>query len=131
LFEHITEKLKGFTAGLTKECEKMLGDPPCDYTLMGLGSMPLQQMTPYSDLEFAILTANDKYRASDDPKVRNYFTNLSHLLHFKVINLGETVIPASKFKKYNDGFSLHLEHLVKRGFNFDLGGKTVLSHLAI
>jgi tetratricopeptide (TPR) repeat protein len=129
LFEHITGELKGFTARLTKECEEILGAPPCDYTLIGLGSMALQQMTPYSDLEFAILTASDDYRASDDPKVRNYFTNLSHLLHFKVINLGETVIAASKFKQYNDGFDLHLEHLVNRGFNFDLGGKTPLGRI--
>ncbi len=59
--------------------------------------MALKQMTPYSDLEFAILTENDYYKQSNDPKIKQYFKNLSHLVNFKMSNLGETIIPTSKY----------------------------------
>ncbi|WP_161791869.1 tetratricopeptide repeat protein [Candidatus Jidaibacter acanthamoebae] len=122
LFEHIAEQVKGFIARIFKECEEVIGKPPCKYSVIGLGSLALNQFTPYSDLEFAILTGNEEYKHNSDPKVQNYFKNLSHLVHFKVICLGETIIPTSKY-------SINLESFVCRGFNFDLGGKTPLGRI--
>ena len=40
-------------------------------------------------------------------------------MHFKIINLGETALPLSRF-------GLDLDDLVNRAVNFDLGGKTPL-----
>ena len=40
-------------------------------------------------------------------------------MHLRMINLGETVIPMSKY-------GISLDHLARRGLNFDLGGKTPL-----
>lgn len=122
LFQDIAQKMKEFLAELYKESEQEIGKPPCEYTVIGLGSMALQQMTPYSDLEFAILTKNDNYRDSSDPKVKEYFKSLTHLVNFKIINLGETSIP---FSKYN----LDLDHLIRVAVNFDLGGKTPLGRI--
>jgi predicted nucleotidyltransferase len=69
---------------LAKECESRLGKPPCDYAIIGLGSVARMEATPFSDLEFAILYSDPEI----GDKIR-YFRILSHFLHLKVINLGE------------------------------------------
>ncbi len=118
LFAEIAQRVGAFLGRLYQESEDELGPAPCKYTVMGLGSMALQQMTPYSDLEFAILTEGSGDAATLD-KYRAYFRELSHLVHLRVINLGETVMPRSKY-------GVSLDYLGKRGINFDLGGKTPL-----
>lgn len=122
LFEHIAKEVKEFAARIFRECEEIMGAPPCKYSVIGLGSLALNQFTPYSDLEFAILTENEEYKNHDNPKIKDYFKNLSHLVHFKVICLRETIIPTSKY-------GINLESFVCRGFNFDLGGKTPLGRV--
>ncbi len=123
LFEDTANIMQKFLAKLYSDSEKTLTiPPPCKYAVIGLGSMALQQMTPYSDLEFAILTDNEDYQQSDDPKVREYFKNLSHLVNFKVINLGESIIPTNRY-------GLDMSHLVHRAVNLDLGGKTPLGRI--
>ena len=118
LFFDIAEKIKPMLARLYGESKALLGLPPCQYAIIGLGSLALQQATPYSDLEFAILMedAPDEDTAEE---WRKYFRKLSHLVHFRVINLGETVIP-------KDQYGVSLDHLGRKGLNFDLGGKTPL-----
>ena len=118
LFGEIAQRMGELLAKLYQESEALLGSAPCKYAVMGLGSMALQQITPYSDLEFAILMEDAKNEAQE-ARWKEYFRKLTHLVHFRVINLGETVVPFGKYK-------LSLDHLGKRGFNFDLGGKTPL-----
>ncbi|MEO1301042.1 MAG: ankyrin repeat domain-containing protein, partial [Bacteroidota bacterium] len=115
LFHDIATQVKAFLARLYLESEQELGPAPCKYTVMGLGSMALQQMTPYSDLEFAILIEE----CTNEVAARAYFKQLTHLVNFRVINLGETKIPNSKH-------GVNLEHLIKRGINLDLAGLTPL-----
>ncbi|MEO1219457.1 MAG: ankyrin repeat domain-containing protein [Bacteroidota bacterium] len=115
LFHDIAERIKAFLARLYRESEQELGPAPCKYTVMGLGSMALQQMTPYSDLEFAILMEE----CTNEVAARAYFKCLTHLVNFRAINLGETNIPRDKY-------GVGLDHLVKTGINLDLGGKTPL-----
>ena len=122
LFEDIAEQTKSLLANFYEECEKELEaagiERPCKYAIMGLGSIALQQTTPYSDLEFAILMGNAPDEATAEAW-RTYFRKLTHLVHFRVINLGETVLPFSEYK-------ISLDHLGRKGLNFDLGGKTPL-----
>ena len=122
LYGNITHLMKNFLANLYRDSEKIIGAPPCSYSIIGLGSMALQQITPYSDFEFAILTDNEEYKKSNNNKIKNYFIYLTHLVHFRVINLGETVIPTSRY-------GVDLSELTKVGVNFDLGGKTPLGRL--
>jgi len=122
LFAEISAGISQFLARLYRESEEELAKlgikVPCEYAIVGLGSMALQQMTPYSDLEFAILLEDQEDKETLATH-REYFRQLSHLVHFRVINLGETVLPMSKYGSRLDRFS-------KRGVNFDLGGKTPL-----
>ena len=125
LFGEIAQRVSEFLAKLYQESELVLGPAPCKYAVMGLGSMALQQITPYSDLEFAIVMEDAPDEATTEAW-RTYFRKLTHLVHFRVINLRETVLPYSQYqyKKYKN--ELSLDHLGKRGLNFDLGGKTPL-----
>ena len=118
LFADIAGDIKSVLGDFYQAGEQVLGPPPCHYAIMGVGSIALQQTTPYSDLEFAILMED----APDEDTAetwRAYFRKLTHLVHFRVINLGETVLPFSQYK-------ISLDHLGRKGLNFDLGGKTPL-----
>ena len=118
LFADIAKGIRQFLARLYQESEKEVGPAPCQYAVMGLGSMALQQITPYSDLEFAILMEDSEDEATLE-KNRTYLRQLTHFVHLRVINLGETVLPMNKYDVSLDDFS-------NRGVNFDLGGKTPL-----
>jgi predicted nucleotidyltransferase len=135
VFRNIQDMYIRLASMLVKECEIRLGKPPCDYAIIALGSVARMEATPYSDLEFAILYS--------DPAIGDkisYFRVLSHFLHLKVINLGETILPALGIEQLNDFQSedpvgnWFYDSATPRGISFDgampWASKTALGRMA-
>ncbi|NGY95902.1 hypothetical protein NEOC84_001831, partial len=111
LYSEIAQWIKTFFKHLVDQAQEVLGPSPCEYAMMGFGSLAREEMTPYSDLEFGILIQKDTFGN------RDYFRRLTALLHLKVINLGETILPALNIPciKEVDFF----DSVTPRGFAFD------------
>ena len=109
----------GLVQRLLADCYKQLGPIPegCERAIIGLGSLSTGTITPWSDLEFAILV--------NDAKHKEYFRNLTKLLHIKIINLGETHLKSmgveslNNFKTGKPEDEWFWDDVIKIKFNFD------------
>ena len=79
----ITHKYKQIMAELSQFCEDVMGKPPCEYTIAGMGSLAREEITAYSDFEHIILLCDDKNYKS----FLEYFKWFSVIFHIVVLNL--------------------------------------------
>ncbi|MBS4169386.1 tetratricopeptide repeat protein [Neochlamydia sp. AcF95] len=114
LYRDIAKDVKSFFSILTNQAIDVLGDAPCEYAMIGFGSLAREEMTPYSDLEFGVLIQEDTLIN------KKYFRDFTNLLHLQVINLGETILPALNIPCLK---AIHFfDGITPRGFAFDGAG---------
>ncbi|CAH1780766.1 unnamed protein product [Owenia fusiformis] len=100
-YNELTNKLVSFYKLLIDDCLNVLGTPNCRFCFVGLGSLARQEATAYSDLESAIIF-DDTDKSLEINQLKTEFRLIVHYLHFKILNLGETVIPSLSIPVLND-----------------------------
>lgn len=112
ILKKMTQGFKQLLRHLIDDAQQLLGPPPAQsWACIGLGSMARNEMSPYSDIEFAFLIKKVTSETLD------YFRILSKLLEIKIINLGETPFPV---------FGDRYPSPNAKGFCMDSGGNTPL-----
>jgi len=99
----IENKYPQVITNISQFCEDVMGKPPCQYTIVGLGSLAREEITPYSDFEHIILLCDDKnYKLHLE-----YFKWFSVIFHVVILNFQETIVPSLNICSLNDqDFSL-------------------------
>ena len=133
LQKKITDRYTKIMAELSEDCENVMGKPPCKFTVVGMGSLAREEITPYSDFEHIIvleeLSEQGKGKKSEEEKkkekenVLNYFRWFSVIFQTVVLNLQETILPSVSIfslndKKSNYGNWFH-DAITTRGISFD------------
>ena len=107
----IAEKYKQIMADLSKFCEEVMGKPPCEFAVVGMGSLARNEITPFSDFEHIILLFDDKNYESH----LEYFRWYSVVFHVTILNLQESIIPSLNIKSLN----WYFDACTTRGVSFD------------
>ena len=115
----ITHKYKQFMADLSQYCEQVMGKPPCQYAIVGMGSLAREEITAYSDFEHIILLCDDKNYKS----YLEYFRWFSVIFHIVVLNVQETIVPSLNIAGLNGDESTlgdwFYDNVTPRGISFD------------
>ena len=114
-----TDMYKSIMADLSCYCEDVMGKPPCEYAVVGMGSLAREEITPYSDFEHVILLINcENYEMHLE-----YFQWFSTIFHIIVLNIQETIIPSLNIRNLNSKeCSLgdwYYDAITPRGISFD------------
>ena len=81
-------------ADISHYCKNVMGNPPCEFAIVGMGSLAREEITPYSDFEYIIVLFDDvNYKSHSE-----YFRWFSVIFHIIVINVQESII---------SGFNIH------------------------
>ena len=115
----IAHRYKQIMAELSQYCEQVMGKAPCQYTIVGMGSLAREEITAYSDFEHVILLCDDKNYKS----YLEYFKWFSVIFHIVVLNVRETIVPSLNIVSLNgDESSLgnwFYDDVTPRGISFD------------
>ena len=92
-----------------------MGDPPCKFSVVGMGSLARKEITPYSDFEHIIVLDNEIKKRSDCESILNYFRWFTVIFQVVVINLQETIIPSVDI----ESLKWFYDNETTRGISFD------------
>ena len=120
LLNDIADDYTNIMASVAQYTEDIMGKPPCEFSLTGMGSLARKEITPYSDFENMILLAHNH---SEYETYLNYFRWYSVIYQIILINLQETIVPSVSIKCLNDKNSKHgdwfYDNITTRGICFD------------
>ena len=117
LMNKITADYTDIMANIAEYCEQIMGKAPCNFAVVGMGSLARKEITPYSDFEHIILLGtNDNYQNENSLK---YFKWFSVIFQVIIINLGETIIPSVLNETNSKLGTWFYDDVTTRGICFD------------
>nr|XP_039263526.1 uncharacterized protein LOC120339462 [Styela clava] len=106
-------------------CMEILGDSPCLFALVGLGSLAREEITLYSDFEHVIILEDGIDDSPNYHEVKEYFRWFAVIFEIIMIGLGETIIRSVGVKSMNDLYSedksknWYYDNFTTSGVSFD------------
>lgn len=102
--------MMNFARTIVEDSVKVVGTglPPCSFEVVAIGSMARGEMTPYSDLEYLFLVADNSHM--------EYFHTLAVVTYFLIANLGETNLKYMNISELKDQ---HFIDQAANGFKID------------
>ena len=113
--EQISDSYMKIMRNLAKYCLSVMGDAPCKFAVVGMGSLARKEITPYSDFEHVIVLEEKCKDSENYEQVLNYFRWYSVIFQVIIINLKETIIPSVAI----DSLSWFYDGITTRGISFD------------
>ena len=111
-----TADLVAFSRSIILSSMEMLDEPPCSFSVIGLGSIARGEATPYSDLEYGFLVESGFSN-------HKYFTDLAVESYFCIGNLGESPLKCFYIEELNvkdeKGEKLFIDQPPVNGFKID------------
>ena len=104
----ITEQYKQIMEYVASYCHDVMGDAPCKFAIIGMGSLARKEITPFSDFEHVIALADKAKENLDEAEWQNvldYFRWFSVIFQIILINLQETILPSVAIPSLNDSYS--------------------------
>lgn len=92
LQELITQRYIKIMEQINGYCIAIMGSAPCQYSLVGLGSLAKKEITPFSDFESMILLQEGVETRDDYDVILNYFRWFATVFMIILVRLGETVL---------------------------------------
>ena len=115
----IANRYKSIMADVSEFCEDVMGKAPCEYAIVGMGSLAREEITPYSDFEHIILLFDNKNYKSH----LEFFRWFSVIFNVIILNLQETIIPSLNVNSLNMKESKfgnwYYDSITPRGISFD------------
>ncbi|XP_039269824.2 uncharacterized protein LOC120344594 [Styela clava] len=105
LLQEVTDEYKSIMKTISEKCLIILGESPCDFAAVGLGSLARGEITPYSDFEHVLVLEDGVECRKDYKDIKEYFRWYSVLFQLIMINFGETFIRSVGIKSLNDLYS--------------------------
>ena len=115
-------------ADLAAHCHNVMGNSPCRFALVGMGSLARKEITPYSDFENIIVLENEGWKdltEAGQEAVLEYFRWFAVIFQTVLINLKESILPSVAIPCLNDFYSENhnnnwfYDAVTTRGVSFD------------
>ena len=124
LQEKISSDYTKIMADILLYCQTVMGNTPCTFALIGMGSLARKEITPYSDFEHIIVLEENCQQRTDYESVLEYFRWLSVIFQIILINLQQTIVPSvdiESFKANKNGKKENwfYDGITTRGICFD------------
>ena len=125
----LTAKYRRIMKNLAEFCHMIMHPSPCQFALIGMGSLAREEITPYSDFENAILLDDDMSSNKNEERresILQHFRWFSIIFQTVLVNLQETIIPSVAVTSLNDYSdpddkekNWFYDRITPRGISFD------------